>query len=118
LVEAASEESDNVFWIDDVWVTGILAQKIGLDLVSLNPYYTVYSEHIACCNRELNFWCDFYVGPSNGNSKMIRDFGNHVKRCIDKGCQRRTLLDSIIQTCTVKNPLFLPESGGFGEVIS
>ena len=31
-----------MFWIDDVWITGMLASKVGVELISLNMFYTVY----------------------------------------------------------------------------
>jgi len=52
--------NEEIFWIDDVWITGILRKKVGIDLVSLNPYFTVYSDHINCCNKdEVNSFSDF-----------------------------------------------------------
>ena len=61
-------EDEDMFWIDDVWVTGVLARKAEVELVSLNMFYTVYRyvelgadnkvnkvtcynfrEHLACC---------------------------------------------------------------------
>ena len=35
-------EGEEMFWIDDVWVTGVLAHKAEVELISLNMYYTVY----------------------------------------------------------------------------
>ena len=31
-----------MFWIDDVWLTGLVAGQLGVDRYSLNSYYTVY----------------------------------------------------------------------------
>jgi hypothetical protein len=41
-VLAVYQEGQAVFWIDDVWVTGILGAKAKVKLISLNLYYTVY----------------------------------------------------------------------------
>ena len=119
IVKAASEETE-IFWIDDVWITGFLAQKVGLELESLNPYYTVYTEHMSCCSSDPNFFCDFWVGPSNGVVQLIREFGKQVLKCKERTptCQRRKFKNSIIQNCPVKNPLFLPETKAVGEVFS
>ena len=35
-----------ILWIDDVWVTGILASKANILVKSLNMFYTFYKEHI------------------------------------------------------------------------
>jgi hypothetical protein len=118
LVKAASEETE-IFWIDDVWITGFLARKIGLVLESLNPYYTVYSEHMSCCNSDPKFFCDFFVGPSNGDVQLIHGFGKQVLKCTlqNPPCEKRTFENTISRICTIKNPLFLPESKVIGEVI-
>ena len=42
LLETLESNQPPLFWIDDVWVTGFLAPKAGLRLVSLNLYFTVY----------------------------------------------------------------------------
>ena len=123
-----AQNSKEVFWIDDVWVTGILAAKIDARLLSLNSLYTVYAEHLRCCvssqqkkDAGLLMMCDFMVGPSVGDPELIRRFGRLAVEChVEKPliCQRRKWEQSVMKTCVnINNPLFLPESPGIGEAI-
>jgi len=102
-------------------MTGFLARNVGVQLEALNPYYTVYVEHLRCCVEAKNFYCDFIVGPSDGDVKLIADFARNVKNCVDKNngrdrCKRRNYSESVLMNCPIKNPLFLPDSKSIGEV--
>ena len=112
-----------VLWIDDVWVTGILAGRANIQLKSLNMFYTFYNEHIQCCVFETRIECDFLVGPSGNNLTVIRKYGELSQRCSNdnlfmlqdaggnsskRRCNRRKEVDSIIKNCHVQNPYFLP----------
>lgn len=110
------------FWIDDLWVTGVLAGVAGgIRVESLNTFYTVYAEHMECCVAEENTdkLCDFIVGPSLDRTELIVKFGRLSQRCHEMGCERRTWKDSVVKTCVkIDNPYFLPHnSPGVGEVI-
>ena len=111
-------ERRSVFWIDDVWVTGILASEAGIRINSLNTFYTVYREYIDCCLEDEDLTCDFMVGPSERDEDLVRSFGLRATRCHRSGsCGRRTWEQSVIKTCIkVDNPLFLPDTPGIGEV--
>ena len=122
LLVNAAYTAEHVFWIDDVWVTGLLSHSAGIELESLNPLYTVYVEHLKCCLGEENVVCDFAVGPSSNDVGLIRDFAKNVKNCAEaskrqKPCKRRTFSTSVLQNCPIKNPLFLPDTKVIGEVI-
>jgi hypothetical protein len=123
IVRQAKRET--FFWIDDVWVTGMLATKAGLQIQSLNTFYTVHKEHMECCvsNAQTGgetYFCDFMVGPSVDDRRLIREFGRASELCFDqRKCQRRTWQKSIIKTCVhVVNPYFLPDTKGVGQVIN
>ena len=120
LVDASTKVP--LLWIDDVWVTGIVASKIEkLSLKSLNLFYTFYKQQIECCLSESSFECDFIVGPSEGDLSVIEKFGQHAQKCwtqiSSKRCKKRKQKESIIETCHVSNPYFLPENTGIGEVL-
>ena len=118
-------------WIDDVWITGILAAKAGLVLKSLNLFYTFYKEHIQCCVMNPFLECDYFVGPSENDLNVIRKFGEHSKNCwsglfvssydirfngFQRECRKRKENQSIVKNCHVTNPYFLPDGKGVGEV--
>ena len=117
-----------ILWIDDVWITGVLASKAGILRKSFNVFYTFYKGHIQCCVLEKTLECDFLVGPSENDLNVIRKFGEHSQNCwnglflsaedtrFQGVCQKRREEQSIMKTCHVPNPYFLPESRGIGEV--
>ena len=111
----------NLFWIDDIWLTGMVAPKANIALLSLNSFYTVYVEQIECCLQKEDepLFCDFAVGPSLNDLNLINRFGERALLChSERTCTRRTWEKSIVKTCDhVKNPFFLPDSEGVGEVI-
>ena len=112
-------------WIDDVWITGILAAKANLELKSLNSFYTFYKEHIQCCVKNRTLECDFVFGPSEKDSNVIREFGEHSINCwnfphtaknIERVCHKRNEKIAITKNCYVSNPYFLPDTRGIAEV--
>ena len=113
-----------MFWIDEVWGTGILSGSAGIELESLTPLYTVYVEHLKCCVDEVDSVCDFAVGPSSNDVDLIQNFARNVKNCVDvdaekrrSRCKRKTFSESVLHNCPIKNPLFLPETKVVGEVL-
>lgn len=56
-------ESSPFFWIDDIYVTGLLADLSGIGRVDLRPRYTVYTDHLLCCLRNGTKACDYFAGP-------------------------------------------------------
>jgi len=131
LVQAAQKDP-RPLWIDDLWVTGILASSIGAPLLSLNSMYTVHTDHLRCCldqenegNAEKLYQCDFLVGPSSGDKDLVRRFGQLATHCHQRrrqrptsACERRPWKQAVSRTCVrVNNPLLLPDSPGVGEVI-
>ena len=121
----------SLLWIDDVWITGILAAEANVELKSLNRFYTFYKEHIQCCVEDPILECDFLVGPSENNPNVIRQFGEHSRNCwkhiyadsertriksLEPLCKKRVEKEAIIKNCNVPNPYFFPDSRGIGEV--
>ena len=123
LVDAADRERP--FWIDDVWVTGVLASSVGARLETINSLFTVYAEQLKCClkdhpaDNELGrYRCDFIVGPTSDDGKLLLELGELSLYCQRHGCGVRPWQKSVVNTCVkVDNPYFLPESKGEGEVI-
>jgi hypothetical protein len=118
---AKEANQSDLFWIDDIWVAGMLASQSGIKLESLNNLYTVYVEHIECCldhDDEDKLMCDFIVGPSQDRFDLIQRFGDLAIKCHRmQNCSRRKWDSSVINTCAhIDNPFFLPDSKGVGEV--
>ena len=90
IVRTASSSKVPFFWVDDVWITGMLAREAGgILLQSLNAFYTLYVEHIDCCVNSSDKLCDFIVGPSMDRTKLVEQFGKHSRKCHEMGCERR-----------------------------
>jgi len=113
-------DNEDLFWIDDVWVTGVLAGRAGVELISLNLYYTVYSGHLSCCAADTSLLCPYLAAPSDGDSLLIEQAASQASNCRAgrKDCvKRRTKEQSLLTNCQITNPLFLPSSRVFAEVI-
>ena len=109
-------DMEPVFWVDDVWITGVLAHKAGVQLVSLNMFFTVYKEFLECCVKDRSLQCPYLVGPSEGDTTVLQNMARHAAHCRDQGrCDKRK---SGMQGCYVGNPLFLPSKGVKAEVIT
>jgi len=92
-----------MFWIDDVWVTGVLAARAGIKLISLNSFFTVYSEHLKCCLQNPLLECPYLVGPSDGEPQLIEQAANKSSICRrkDTKCRKRTSQEKEI-FCTIR----------------
>ena len=117
MLEVLEHHQPQVFWIDDVWVTGVLAAMAEVQLISLNMYYTVYTEHLQCCVDQPDLTCPYMVGPTDASPNLTTLLAKHSQRCRAGGCRERLLEEGMARTCHVDNPLFLPLGPGHGEVL-
>ncbi|XP_040582058.1 beta-1,3-galactosyltransferase 1 [Lepeophtheirus salmonis] len=130
-----------IFWIDDVWITGILAHKhLGLKLKSLNRFFAEYRDYIdQCCFTDMSLECMYWIGPSDRSIRAIEAFGKQcstikcshesivqkepmkLRSCSEGACLRWSSPESSSNkmSCLSKyaNPFQLPHSKGVGEVI-
>lgn len=82
------------FWIDDTYVTGILAKKLKVRHYDISKYFTVHSEFIDCCIydiRNRNLDCDILVGPNGGNNNLFYDFNMALNICTLNLCHPREI---------------------------
>lgn len=107
-----AKATDDSFWIDDVWITGILRSP-SIPLQAWNRFYTPYVEHLECCLADSRHLCDFLALPANGQSRLIEAFGQQSINCYQNSCPKR----SEQKYCRVANPLFLPDTLGIGQVL-
>lgn len=80
------------FWIDDVYITGILAEKLNVKHVDLNHIFTVQPEFLRCCINDLlkyGYECEFVVGPNGGDNNLYYEFNKVLKKCFYNICGRR-----------------------------
>ncbi|XP_071441922.1 beta-1,3-galactosyltransferase 1 [Hetaerina americana] len=103
------------FWIDDVFVTGILSRQAGVELIDFSKYFAIHPQYLQCCIEtavisrshktsmpELNS-CEFIVGPSGGDMELLQKFIKEAKWCwrSDKLCGKSTYFSQMAKTCVV-----------------
>uniref|UniRef100_A0A1Y1M0V1 Hexosyltransferase n=1 Tax=Photinus pyralis TaxID=7054 RepID=A0A1Y1M0V1_PHOPY len=101
-VQSLVKESTKVpyFWVDDVYITGLLAQKSQVRHYNIGQYFTVHSEFLECCMRDVKkFWydCDIIVGPNGGDNNLFYKFNDVVSECYYRKCSKR--IRSLNETC-------------------
>ncbi|XP_050070183.1 beta-1,3-galactosyltransferase 5 [Anopheles maculipalpis] len=102
---AESQAGSSFFWIDDTFITGVLAQRLQIPLTALNRWYSSNSEFLDCCIRDMKryaYQCDYYVGPNGGNEKLIMEFIQELERCYDNACYQRPPGKSLTATCVAE----------------
>ncbi|KAG7158713.1 Lactosylceramide 1-3-N-acetyl-beta-D-glucosaminyltransferase-like [Homarus americanus] len=109
------------FWIDDVHVTGTLAEKVGVKREGLNRFYTLHVDHLHCCvelPNSADYYCDFLAGPSEGDPDVLVKVLSHARSCYVDPCQRRPPEASVTKTCVrAKIPPLAPLGKGHGEIV-
>ena len=65
------DKDTRLLWIDDIMITGILADKAGLKRVSLNSAFTVYTEQMKCCAENIEERCKYLVGPTEHDPELL-----------------------------------------------
>uniref|UniRef100_A0A182QP61 Hexosyltransferase n=1 Tax=Anopheles farauti TaxID=69004 RepID=A0A182QP61_9DIPT len=101
----AEAQTAGFFWIDDTFITGLLAQRLRIPLTELNRWYSSNSEFLDCCIRDMKryaYQCDYYVGPNGGNGKLIMEFVQELERCYDNACYQRPAGKSLTATCVAE----------------
>lgn len=100
--ESISRLSHSVpyFWIDDVYVTGIIAEKLKIPRMELNQLFTVHPQYLLCCMEDLirsGHDCQFVVGPNGGDDNLFYKFNKVMSRCFYGKCKKRSKL--LNETC-------------------
>lgn len=72
------------FWIDDTYVTGILAEDLPITFIDLTEWFSANPDFIDCCIRDMkrfNLQCEFVIGPNGGDTKLLAIFQSEARRC-------------------------------------
>jgi hypothetical protein len=113
LVEAS--KTVHYFWIDDTYVTGLLAQAAGMSHQDIHQYFTLHPEYLECCIKDKIHLCDYIVGPSSGDSELLLRFQRHAATCQERKCSKRSSYRALNSTC-VASKKFSSLRHGHGEV--
>ncbi|XP_063831387.1 beta-1,3-galactosyltransferase 5-like [Ostrinia nubilalis] len=108
------------FWIDDIYITGILSKAIGAKLTQVpQDYWLEYYELLECCLTDMInkfIRCDFVVGPNGGRNNLIVEFNQALNHCDQwRNCTARPKERRLKDVCVVnrERDIF---SDGQGEV--
>uniref|UniRef100_A0A1B0D975 Hexosyltransferase n=1 Tax=Phlebotomus papatasi TaxID=29031 RepID=A0A1B0D975_PHLPP len=97
----SATEDTPFFWIDDIYVTGILAKKISAPLERRNTLFSANHDFLECCIRDAEnhkFKCPYLAGPNGGNPELIVRFTSAISGC--RECRDRKDSDpKINETC-------------------
>lgn len=86
-----------VTWIDDLWITGVIAGQLNISLLTLNSFYTPDVSYLRCCQMKEDHaekFCDFIVGPSEGDVALMASLGQMSRTCQKNGCTKRQWNDT------------------------
>ncbi|XP_044764064.1 beta-1,3-galactosyltransferase 5 [Coccinella septempunctata] len=92
---------EKYFWIDDVFVTGILAEKINLKIYDIKEIFTDHPEYFQCCMNDYEIGkldCDIIVGPNGGRTNLFYEFNKMFSLCKKDTCIDR--LYKVNNSCT------------------
>ncbi|CAK9813152.1 Beta-1,3-galactosyltransferase 1 [Anthophora plagiata] len=100
LLVSTSKQFKNFFWIDDVFITGILRQECGLELEGLNGFYATDYRYLECCIRgkKEQVQCEFIAGPDGGKKELHIKFREFSEFC-QQNCSKRMRKQSVLKTC-------------------
>lgn len=88
-LEAARElvkrsEASPFFWIDDVYVTGMLADLSNIAKLDIRSRLTIYSDHFQCCLQNGDGAtaksCDYFILPAE-NADSLETFYRQILQC-------------------------------------
>ena len=79
----------NIFWIDDLMITGVVAPSVGISLASLNSYFTMFSSDLECClAQEKRERCSYLVGPTDLEAELVTRLAERDSYCSSQPCSR------------------------------
>lgn len=99
------------FWIDDLFITGIIANELENKFVDISKYFTTHPELIECCIRH-GVKCEFVVAPTGGDNMLQVRFQEHSKKCYYTDCQELPEEKRIEKTCVAKRKYGMPLQKG------
>lgn len=105
LVDKA-QRAQYIYWSNhNVWLTGVLRERLNITLHWLNAWYAPNGEYMRCCAddmREKGLRCEYIIGSNGGDLQMLGFYTSGVSICrkLVNGCAHRKLDESLEATCT------------------
>lgn len=100
LLVSASKQVENLFWIDDVYITGILRKECDITVEELNNFYATDYRYLECCiqGRKKKLRCEFMAGPDGGKKELHIKFREFSEFC-ESNCSERMKEQLVSRTC-------------------
>ncbi|XP_024883242.1 beta-1,3-galactosyltransferase 5-like [Temnothorax curvispinosus] len=97
-----AESSREYFWIDDVFVTGILRHALNIKIQNISELYTTDHGYLECCikGRANLLKCELLVGPNGGDAELQVRFKEFAKFC-NANCSVRKENNLVGKTCVL-----------------
>ena len=88
------------FWIDDVFITGILRKKTNIQLVNIYEMFALNFSFLKCCidGGKNGLKCEFSIGPNGGDAELQVQFKEFADLCRFK-CDHRPKELAVKRTC-------------------
>ncbi|XP_037941305.1 lactosylceramide 1,3-N-acetyl-beta-D-glucosaminyltransferase-like [Teleopsis dalmanni] len=80
------------FWIDDIWMTGIVRERLQIPLQTIYSWFTYKNSQLKRCIedvKEFQYFCDYKVGPNNKEPNFLYIYQNYMKICSEGKCKQR-----------------------------
>merc|ERR1712241_766629 len=89
LIVQMLDSQQNIFWIDGLMITGVVAPSVGISLASLNSYFTMFSSELECClSQERTEQCHYLVGPTDSSPSLLSSLAVRDQYCASQSCSR------------------------------
>lgn len=92
------------FWIDDLFVTGLLSQKANVTMLDISNSFSLHPEVVECCLRK-GLACGFIAAPNGGDYALQLKFQAHVKQCYVEACPTLPPGTKVEDRCVAKRKL-------------
>lgn len=76
----AVQPGEKYLWIDDLYVTGVLARRAGVRLTDLRPDFETDPGPVHCCVRHRQR-CGFLAAPTGDDDSLLRPYADRLTRC-------------------------------------
>ncbi|KAL7306299.1 hypothetical protein TKK_0001728 [Trichogramma kaykai] len=93
------------FWIDDLFITGILRNKADIhNIINVNKLFTTDYRYLICClkndDSSTKYKCDYLVGPDGGEPYLLMTFQKYSEDCYYRyNCKTRPIEQSLNNKC-------------------
>lgn len=108
------------FWIDDVFITGIIAKELKYVLHDIKHKFAHHAEYLHCCMQDLkahNYNCPVMVAPNGGDDNLYFTYNEIMSKCYLYPCKKRPKDKILETTCVTKKETYIGHGKPLVEMI-